>query len=106
LAAASLSARYDMPLPGDRKLSFSVLTNYTSLQFFQPDDSPAVAQGGYNTTDFSITYAFSGDRLELTGWIKDAFDKAFEVYAEEDAPSVRVGWSDKRSAGVSLRYRL
>jgi iron complex outermembrane recepter protein len=104
--AASLSARYDIPLPGDRKLSFSVLTNYTSLQFFQPDDTPAVAQGGYGTTDFSVTYAFSGDHLQLTGWVKNAFDREFEVYAEEDAPSVREGWGDKRSAGVSLRYRL
>jgi hypothetical protein len=43
---------------------------------------------------------------QLTGWVKNAFDKQFAVYAEEDARSVRTGLSDKRTAGASLRYRL
>jgi iron complex outermembrane receptor protein len=99
------SARYDIPLPNSTSLAFSAATFYTSTQFFQPDDSAMVRQGGYTTTDFSITYALSDGRLQFIGWVKNAFDKEYETYAEEDAPETRESWADKRTVGVTARYR-
>lgn len=103
----NLAVRYEWPAFAG-KFAIEADTKYMSRQFFNVNNDPLLAQGGYGLIGARVSYATADDRLVFTLWGKNLGDRDYLVDAFDLAAfgfdQLVVG--DPRTYGATLAYRF
>ena len=73
----SLIAQYEVDLPNDAGLQFSVDWSYRTETFFDNDGVVGSSQPGYDLTNARITYKSENGRYEVGLWVKNLFQETY-----------------------------
>lgn len=111
-----LSATYRIPLDNDAKIVSSIDWHYTSDQFYFVNAQNAsqnayyklLGQHGYSLVNARVTYSTKGDRISVTGYVNNLFDKEYIAHALPAAPATGATtiYGSPRTAGISLTLRF
>lgn len=111
-----LSATYRIPLDNDAKIVSSIDWRYTSDQFYFVNAQNAsqnayyklLGQQGYSLVNARVTYSTKGDRISVTGYVNNLFDKEYTAHALPAAPATGATtiYGSPRTAGISLTLRF
>lgn len=76
--SSSIGGEYRLPI-GDDSLNFQINGSYKSRQFFDISNNPYTTQPGYWIANARIAYAFSDDRFEVAGFVRNLTNKKYYV---------------------------
>ena len=104
---------YTLPLANGNKLIFSGDHRYVGDQHYyvnaqnasQSANYKLLSQDAYSITNARITYSTKGDKIAVTGYVNNLFDKVYVAHSVPGVGGVTNGWSDPRTAGVSVTFR-
>ncbi len=108
-----LFGSYTFPLDNGNKVVFSADYRYLGHQFYYVNAQTAAqtpnyqlqSQAGYAITNARVTYSTKGDKLAVTAYVNNLFDKDYLAHAVPGVGGVTSLWGDPRTAGVSLTLR-
>ena len=111
-----LSASYRIPLANDNKIVTSLDWRYTGQQYYFVNAQNAaqntyyklLSQEGYSIVNARVTWSTKGDRLAITGYVNNLFDKEYLAHALPATPATgsTAIYGAPRTAGVSLTLRF
>ncbi|SNR85398.1 iron complex outermembrane recepter protein [Methylobacillus rhizosphaerae] len=107
---AQVAARYRIPLNNGNQLVLSADARYQGKQYFfvVPQDNDLLNQDPYTLVNARVTYSTQGDKVELTAYVNNLFDKEYRYHAlpASNATGNTVYWGNPRTIGASLTFRF
>jgi iron complex outermembrane receptor protein len=110
---AQVFGSYTIPLANSNKLIFSGDLRYLGDQHYyvnaqnaaQSANYALLSQKAYSITNARITFSTRGDKIAVTGYVNNLFDKDYVAHSVPGVGGVTTQWSDPRTAGVSVTFR-
>ena len=103
----SLIGQYDVTLPNNGRLSFSVDWSYRSTTFFDNDKVTGSSQPSYDLTNARLTYTSPDEKYQIRLWVKNLFDEDYlrRTLQVLDTPLGFASglFGDPRTYGISLQ---
>ena len=96
---------YELPLQRFGTLIPQYDYSYRSKHYFDPASHPIIAQAGYWLHNARLTYRTSDERIEVSGWVRNIFDKEYKVDVFDLTryySTILEVWGDPRTYGVSV----
>ncbi|WP_025869700.1 TonB-dependent receptor [Methylobacillus glycogenes] len=107
---ALVGANYRIPLANGSKVILATDARYVGKQFFfvVPQDNPLLNQDPYTVVNARATYSTANDKIEVTGYVNNLFDKEYRYHAlpASAATGNTVYWGNPRTIGASLTFRF
>lgn len=108
--SAQIRGTYNIPLENGSRILLGADARYLGKQYFfvVPQDNDLLNQGAYTLVNARISYLTKNDRVEITGYVNNLFDKEYRYHAlpASNASGNTVYWGNPRTIGASLTYRF
>ncbi|MCB5187419.1 TonB-dependent receptor [Methylobacillus caricis] len=108
--SALLAASYRIPLQNGSKVTLGGDARYLGKQYFfvVPQDNDLLNQDPYTLVNARVTYSTKDDKVELTGYVNNLFDKEYRYHAlpPQNSTGNIVYWGNPRTIGASLTVRF
>jgi iron complex outermembrane recepter protein len=102
-----LLAQYEVPIGGEKSISFEYSGVYKSFEYFDPTNDPYITQPGYWLQNARV--ALKLDKWELSGYVRNLANKYYRVDAFDSIEPfgyVQPNWGPPRTYGFEVRYRF
>ncbi|MFL9711518.1 TonB-dependent receptor [Methylobacillus sp. Pita1] len=113
--SAQLRGTYNIPLENGSRILLGADARYLGKQYFfvVPQNNDLLNQGAYTLVNARVSYLTKNDKIEITGYVNNLFDKEYRYHAlPASAPAGTaisgntVYWGNPRTIGASLTYRF
>jgi iron complex outermembrane receptor protein len=99
---------HKFPLASGASVVGKITSMYVDGNYTQDGNLPGDFQDSYTNTSVYLTYRHSGDRLSVTGWVRNLEDK--DVMGVSQGNLARPGWNvfmlPPRQWGITLKYEM
>ncbi|MPS48959.1 TonB-dependent receptor [Methylobacillus sp.] len=104
---------YTFPLANGNKIVFSADYRYVGHQFYYVNAQNAaqnvnyglLSQDSYSITNARLIYSTRDDKVSVTGYVNNLFEKDFRAHAVPGVGGATNQWSEPRTVGVALTLR-
>jgi iron complex outermembrane receptor protein len=102
--SAVIGGEYNQPIPsGALLLRASFLWN--GGEYFDPSNAAQTWQPAYGVLNSSLSYRTFSDHLTLTGWVKNALDRLYEIDRLYNTFGTNIQDAPPRTFGLTVTYR-